>query len=73
VPFLWLYLAGVGVGLAVMRDPPIARLLTALVWPLGPAAFLVVVPALLVLATIAWPLRMLPLVVVVAILAWLLM
>jgi hypothetical protein len=73
VPFLWLYVAGVAIGLAVMRDPPLPRLFTALVWPLGPAAFLVVVPALLVLATIAWPLRMLPVVAVVAILTWLLM
>jgi hypothetical protein len=56
VPFLLVYLAGVGVGLAVMRDPLPARLVTALVWPLGPIAFVLVIAVLLIVAAILWPL-----------------
>ena len=56
MPLLLIYLAGVAVGLAVMRDPLPARLLTALVWPLGPIAFVLVVALLLVVAAILWPL-----------------
>jgi hypothetical protein len=71
VPFLWLYLTGIAIGLAVMRDPWPARLLIALVWPLGPAAFVLVVSLLLVVATILWPLPLLGLAAVVGTLAWL--
>ena len=53
--FLLVYLAGVGVGLAVMRDPLPMRLITALVWPLGPMAFVLVITLLLVVAAILWP------------------
>jgi hypothetical protein len=65
-----LYGLGVVVGLAVMRDPWPARLGTALVWPLGPIAFVVVVSILLVSAVILWPLLLLPFVASVAALAW---
>jgi hypothetical protein len=69
--FLAIYLAGVAVGIAVMRDPLITRVLTALAWPLGPAAFVVVVLLLLLVATIVWPVTMLGLAAVVGGLVWL--
>ena len=68
---LGFYVAGVVVGIAVMRDPLFTRVLTALVWPLGPAAFVLVVSLLLVVATIIWPVTMLGLAAVVGGLAWL--
>jgi hypothetical protein len=52
---LLIYLAGVIVGLAVMRDRWPVRLMTALVWPLGPIAFVIVTAVLLVTAAILWP------------------
>lgn len=67
-----LYGVGVVVGLAVMRDPWPARLGTALVWPLGPIAFIVVVSILLVSAVILWPLLLLPFVATAALAWWLL-
>jgi hypothetical protein len=72
VPLLYIYLAGVGLGLAVMRDPLPARLLTALVWPLGPIAFVLVIALLLVVATIVWPVIMLGLMAIAALGIWLL-
>jgi hypothetical protein len=73
VAFLIVYVIGVVIGLAMMRDRWPARVATALVWPLGPIAFLVIVPSLLVVATILWPLVMLPLAaIVVAAITWLL-
>jgi hypothetical protein len=63
---------GSGIGLAVMRDPLPARLLTALVWPLGPIAFVLVIALLLVVATIVWPVIMLGLMAIAALGIWLL-
>ena len=71
--FLLIYAAGVVVGLAVMRDPWKARLATALAWPLGPMAFVIVVSMMLVAATIVWPVPMLTMWALVAALAWLLL
>ena len=56
---LSIYIIGVLTGLAVMRDRMSARITTALLWPLGPLAFLVVVPMLLVTAAILWPIPVL--------------
>jgi hypothetical protein len=53
--FLVIYIAGVAIGLAVMRDPWPARLTTAMVWPLGPIAFVIVISMQLVVAAILWP------------------
>lgn len=61
IALLLVYLGGVAIGLAVMRDPWPARMGTALAWPLGPAAFLIVVSILVVAAFVLWPLRMLAL------------
>jgi hypothetical protein len=64
------YLAGVVIGLLVMRDPWRVRVGTALVWPLGPAAFVVVVAILIVAAAILWPVPVLGGGVLIAALAW---
>jgi hypothetical protein len=53
--YVTIYLAGVAIALGVMRDPWPARIGTALVWPLGPIAFVIVVSMLLVAAAILWP------------------
>jgi len=68
--YLALYLAGVGVGLAVMRDRWPVRVATALVWPLGPVAFVVVITILLVAAFILWPLPMLAAGAILGALGW---
>jgi hypothetical protein len=71
MPYLLVYLAGVVIALAFMRDRWPARIGTALVWPLGPMAFLVVVPILLAAAVILWPVPVLGAAAVVTALAWL--
>jgi hypothetical protein len=71
VPYLVVYLVGVLIGIAVMRDPWPARIGTALVWPLGPMAFLVVVPTLLLVCVVLWPAVMLSLLAVLGLLFWL--
>jgi hypothetical protein len=65
-----LYGFGVLVGLAVMRDPWPQRVGTALVWPLGPLAFVVVVTTLLVSAVVLWPLLVLPFIAAAAAVGW---
>ena len=73
MPLLILYVVGVVFGLAVMRDRLPARVATALVWPLGPMAFIVVVTVLLVVAAILWPLPVLGAAALIsALLFWLL-
>ncbi len=52
---LVVYVIGVAVGLGVMPDPWPTRVGTALVWPLGPVAFLMVLAILLVTAVLLWP------------------
>jgi hypothetical protein len=52
---LMLYALGVAIGLLVMRDRFVTRLVTALLWPLGPIAGIAVVAGLLVVAAILWP------------------
>ena len=53
--YIIVYILGVVVGLAVMRDRWPARVATALVWPLGPIAFVVVATILLIASAILWP------------------
>ena len=53
--YLIVYLAGVAIGLAAMRDRWPSRLAIALVWPLGPMAFVVVITILVLAATVLWP------------------
>jgi hypothetical protein len=68
--YITIYLAGVVVALAVMRDAWPARVGTALVWPLGPLAFVVVVTILLLASVLLWPLLLLPLAALVALAGW---
>jgi hypothetical protein len=66
----YLYLTGVVVALAVMRDPWPVRLGTALVWPLGPIAFAVVLAVLLAASVVLWPLPVLGAAAVLGALGW---
>ena len=68
---LAIYAAGVLVGLATMRDRWPTRLAVALVWPLGPAAFLVVVTIMVIAAAVLWPLMVAGVAAVAAAIAWL--
>ena len=70
---LAIYLAGVLIGIAVIRDRWPARLGLALVWPLGPIAFVVVVAILLVTAAILWPIPILGATALVGVAAWFIM
>jgi hypothetical protein len=57
--YLIVYLAGVAIGLAAMRDRWPSRLAIALLWPLGPMAFLAVIAILAVAAIALWPIPVL--------------
>jgi hypothetical protein len=70
---LVVYLAGVAIGLTVMRDPWPSRVGTALVWPLGPMAFIIVVALFLVTAAALWPIPVLGMLLVLTGVAWLLL
>ena len=51
-----IYVVGVLVGLVGTQGGALARIGFALLWPLGPLAFLITVAGLLVVAAIAFPL-----------------
>jgi hypothetical protein len=71
VSWLWaIYLAGVAIGLWRVDGPPTVKLLLAVLWPVGPAVFVLVVSVLLLAAAVAFP-WLGALVVAVGILAWL--
>jgi hypothetical protein len=70
MPYVAVYLTGVLIALAVMRDAWPARIGTALVWPLGPVAFVVVISLLLVASAILWPVPVLTMAGVLAALGW---
>jgi len=71
VTYLIIYLVGIGIGLAVMRDRWPSRIATALVWPLGPMAFVIVVAIMLVAAALLWPVTILGSAAVIAAIVWL--
>ena len=73
LPILAIYFAGVLIGIAVIRDRWPARLGLALVWPLGPIAFVAVVAILLVAAAILWPIPVLAATAVLGAAAWLML
>jgi hypothetical protein len=50
------YLAGVVTGLWMVDGRPAARIALALLWPLGPLAFVVTVTGLFLAALVAFPL-----------------
>ena len=68
---LSIYLVGLIIALAVMRDPWPERMATAVVWPLGPLAFAVVIAILLVASAILWPVLILGSLALLGGLAWL--
>jgi hypothetical protein len=68
--YLLIYLAGAIVGLAMMRDPWPSRLAVALVWPLGPIAFVAVIAILGASAAVLWPVPVLGAAALLAIAAW---
>ena len=70
MPYAILYALGVALGLVVMRDPWPTRLATALVWPLGPVAFVLVIALLLVVSAILWPVLILGAAAVMALIVW---
>jgi hypothetical protein len=52
---IWVYVAGVVWGLLRIDARPAARVALALVWPIGPAAFVVTLTVLLAALLIAFP------------------
>ena len=56
---LAVYVAGIVVGLLVMRDRWPARVATAVAWPLGVLAFAVVVVILVAASIYLWPIPLL--------------
>jgi hypothetical protein len=62
-----IYLAGVVVGLMVMRDRWAVRIGTALVWPIGVLSLLVVTVILLTAAMYLWPVLALAVLALIAI------
>jgi hypothetical protein len=67
---LTIYVIGILIGLVVMRDPIGPRLATALVWPLGPVAFIAVLTILIIASVALWPVTVLGLAAVVGALVW---
>ena len=67
---LIVYLVGVVIGLVGMRDRWPARVVTAALWPVGPAAFIVVLVVLSVAAAILWPVPVLGTAALIGALAW---
>lgn len=51
----FLYVVGVAAGLACSDARPMVRAVLALLWPLGPAAFIVTIAVLLAASLIAFP------------------
>lgn len=70
--YLIVYFAGVAIGLAAMRDRWPSRLAIALLWPLGPLAFLVVIAILAMAATALWPMPVLGAAALLGLATWLL-
>ncbi|MBI4888396.1 MAG: hypothetical protein HY824_14975 [Acidobacteria bacterium] len=65
-----IYVAGVVWGLLRSDARPFGRVMLAILWPLGPIAFLITVLILLLAALIAYPLVLLPALVVAVLLWW---
>lgn len=51
----FLYVIGVVIGLACSDARPIARAVLAVLWPLGPAAFIITLAVLLAASLVAFP------------------
>jgi hypothetical protein len=74
VSYTWLlvaiYVAGIAWCIMMSDARPAERVTLALLWPLGPLAFVVTVIILLVASVIAYPLVVVPVLTVVAVLCW---
>ncbi len=72
--YAWLlaavYVAGIVWCILVSDAPPAERVTLALLWPLGPLAFVVTVIVLLAASVIAYPLVVVPVLTAVAVLCW---
>ena len=64
------YVAGVLIALAMSDARPVERLALALLWPLGPIAFVVTLAALLLASAIAYPIVGVPLLLAIGLLWW---
>ena len=64
------YVAGVMCGVFMGDGRPAERLSLALLWPLGPLAFVVTVVILLFASLIAYPTVMLPAALALAVVGW---
>ena len=69
-PLLIAYVIGVIIALAVMRDRWAVRVATALVWPLGPIAFVLVASIMVTAAAILWPIPVLGIAAILGTAAW---
>ena len=72
-PMTWawlVYAVGVVAGLILVDGRPITRVTLALLWPLGPAAFVAVVAILVLASLVAFPIAGL-IAVLAAVAAWL--
>jgi hypothetical protein len=67
---LAVYVLGVVIGLIVMRDPWPTRVVTAVAWPLGIVAFVVVFVILSAAAVYLWPIPMLATLALLAAVVW---
>lgn len=67
---LLVYVAGVLSSLFMTDGRPVERFGLALLWPIGPAAFIVTVLVLLVASVIAFPTVMLPAALALALVGW---
>ena len=65
-----IYVAGVVWGLLKIDARPIARIGLAILWPLGPLAFIVTVAILLTASLVAFPVFGIAVVIVLAIFYW---
>ena len=72
--YAWLlaavYVAGIVWCILVSDARPAERVMLALLWPLGPLAFVVTVIILLAASVIAYPLVVVPVLTAVAVLCW---
>jgi hypothetical protein len=68
---LAVYVLGIVIGLIVMRDPWPTRVVTAVAWPLGIVAFVVVFVILSAAAVYLWPIPMLATLALLAAAVWL--
>jgi hypothetical protein len=64
------YVAGIVWCILVSDARPAERVTLALLWPLGPLAFVVTVIVLLAASVIAYPLVVVPVLTAVAVLCW---